>query len=78
MNERQAKRLRKAQRAYVLEKKPGLEKGPRAVEAAHRLAGIVRRLWCGFTHKQRGWASRMLRTAATGVYNLGDVVGRLV
>lgn len=58
MNEKQAKRLRRACKAYIREKQPGLEKGPRAEEAADRICAVVRRLWPRLTHRERGQVMR--------------------
>lgn len=89
MNEKQAKRLRRAQRAYVIEKLPGLEKVPRALEAGRRLAAMFRKLWSRCDHRARGRAGHGLcRTAPRGHvralesllgrHNLGDVVASMI
>lgn len=55
MNEKQSKRLRRAQRAYVVEKRQGMEPGPRASEAAQQIVGIIRTLWARLPgHRARG------------------------
>lgn len=54
MSERQAKRLRRAQRAYIHHNKPSLAKGVAAYVAAFERGAIVRQLWPRLNHRGRG------------------------
>ena len=62
MNEKQAKRIRRAMRAYVLEERPNMTRGPRAAEAARQLTSILHACWPRLTsHRARGRIGAMLR-----------------
>lgn len=60
MSERQAKRLRRAQRAYIRTNKTSLDRGPKAHEAADARAAIVRQLWPRLNHRMRGVVGGLL------------------
>ena len=54
MNERQAKRLRRAQRRYIDENQHRMEPGPTAARVAGFLRDVVVSNWHRLNHKQRG------------------------
>lgn len=54
MNEKQAKRLRRAQRRYIVENKHMMNSGPSAERAAELLSTVVADSWPLLNHKQRG------------------------
>lgn len=54
MNEKQAKRLRFAEREYVRQTKKELSKGPAAADFARQLANDVNRRFSYLNHRERG------------------------
>jgi hypothetical protein len=58
MSERQAKRLRRAQRAYIQKHTTSLENGPRASVTAAKLGDMLRDVWPHLvSHRARGRVS---------------------
>jgi hypothetical protein len=60
VSERQAKRLRRARRAYIRANKTSLAKGAPVHQAADARANIVRELWPRLNHRGRGVVGRHL------------------
>lgn len=76
MSERQAKRLRRAQRAYIRANKTSLAKGAPVHEAADARAAIVRQLWPRLNHRMRGAVAAYF-TGRPLSHNAGDLNGAL-
>lgn len=65
MNQKQAKRLRRAQRQYVKLHKPALDNGPMAAVVAFKAAAVVETVWPNLNHKGRGQLGSLLADAAS-------------
>lgn len=60
MSERQAKRLRRAERAYIRDNIHRLDNGPKAHDAAAYRASMIRAGWPRLSHADRGQISHHL------------------
>lgn len=62
MSERQVKRLRRAERAYVRDNIKSLAKGEPVRTAAHKRAGMILDAWPRMDHRERGLVGAQLHS----------------
>lgn len=61
MNEKQAKRIRRAMYAFVETDRTSMHPGPKAAEAAGTFAKQLHMMWPALNHKQRGRVANFTR-----------------